>query len=265
MDMNRLRELLTDERFPRSNNCDAAWVIANEMGPNALWLTEWLCEAMDLKPGMRVLDMGCGKAMSSIFLAKEFGVTVFANDLWISATDNWARIREAGVEDRVVPIHAEAHALPYADDFFDAVVSIDSYHYYGTGDLYLGQFIRHLKPGGRIGIVVPGTLRELDGRAPEHLRAPGGEPWWSSPECFSFHTIDWWRRHWTQTELVDIETAGILEDGWHFWLRTGTAREAAGELGRTVGGSDTAALKADQGRTLCLLRVVARKKEQNDE
>ena len=29
---------------------------------------------MELEPGMRVLDMGCGKAISSIFLAKEFDV-----------------------------------------------------------------------------------------------------------------------------------------------------------------------------------------------
>jgi len=59
------------------------------MGPNSLWLTEWLCEAIDLKPNMRVLDLGCGKAISSVFLAKEFGVQVWAYDLWIKATDNW--------------------------------------------------------------------------------------------------------------------------------------------------------------------------------
>jgi ubiquinone/menaquinone biosynthesis C-methylase UbiE len=41
------------------------------MGPNPLWLTEWLCELMDLRPGMRVLDLGCGRAPSSIFLAFE--------------------------------------------------------------------------------------------------------------------------------------------------------------------------------------------------
>jgi cyclopropane fatty-acyl-phospholipid synthase-like methyltransferase len=54
--------------------------------------------------------MGCRKAMSSIFLARESGVRVWATDLWISATDNWKRIREAGVEDRVFLIHAEARA-----------------------------------------------------------------------------------------------------------------------------------------------------------
>ena len=138
----QLKQMLTLEQFPRSSKYDPKWVLENEMGPNALWLTEWLCEAMNLQPGMRVLDMGCGKAMSSIFLAKEFGVQVWATDLWIRATDNWQRIREAGVSDCVFPIHAEAHALPYADGFFDAILSVDAYHYFGTDNLYLRTFAK---------------------------------------------------------------------------------------------------------------------------
>jgi len=41
--------------------------------------------------------MGCGTAMTSIFLAKEFGVQVWANDLWISATDNFRRNPTSGL------------------------------------------------------------------------------------------------------------------------------------------------------------------------
>ena len=49
------------EEYPRSAKYDIAWVIENMMGPNVLWLTEALRQVMDLKVGMRVLDMGCGK------------------------------------------------------------------------------------------------------------------------------------------------------------------------------------------------------------
>src|SRR4051795_7678939 len=94
-------------------------------GANVLWLTEWLAGAMDLRPGMRVLDLGCGRAASSIFLAREFGVQVFATDLWISASENLLRIADAGLQDRVFPVHSDARALPYAGEFFDAVISLD--------------------------------------------------------------------------------------------------------------------------------------------
>lgn len=49
---------------------------------------------------------------------------VWANDLWVKPAENWERIREAGVEDCVFPIQAEARALPYADQFFDAIISV---------------------------------------------------------------------------------------------------------------------------------------------
>src|SRR5215831_6455702 len=91
-------------------------------GANALWLTEWLSAVLDLRPGMQILDLGCGRATSSIFLHREFKVQV-----WFSASENLQRIRDAGADDGVYPTHAEARALPFATDFFDAITSIDSF------------------------------------------------------------------------------------------------------------------------------------------
>src|SRR6201997_3314314 len=119
---------LISERFPRATRYNPEWVLANASGgANSLWLTEWLAEALDLQAGMRVLDLGCGRAVSSIFLRREFGVQVWATDLWINASENLQRIRDAGVEDGVFPIHADARSLPYAAGFFDAIVAIDSF------------------------------------------------------------------------------------------------------------------------------------------
>jgi cyclopropane fatty-acyl-phospholipid synthase-like methyltransferase len=254
-----LKAMMRNGRFPRSAKYDPAWQIANEMGPNALWLTEALCETMDLQPGMRVLDMGCGRAMSSIFLAKEFGVQVWANDLWIGASDNWKRIREAGVEKSVFPIHADGHALPFANEFFDAVVSLDSYHYYGTDDLYLSCFVRFVKPGGQLGVVMPGLMRELGKKMPAHLtkKSPSGGRFWAPSECFSFHTARWWRRHWEQTELVDVERADTLEDGWRDWLQFEKVKVA---LKVNRHDDEAPVLEADRGRWLGFVRMVARRK-----
>ena len=246
--------MLRNEGFPLSAKYEPMWVMTNSMGPNVLWLTEWLCQAMALEPGMRVLDMGCGRAASSIFLAREFGVQVWATDLWVDSTENWQRITEAGLQDRIFPIHAEARALPYPDGFFDAAVSIDSYHYFGTDDLYLGKhFARLVRQGGQVGIVVPGLAREIEGdEAPEHLRRHG---FWDPTECFSFHTGEWWRRLWQRSGCVAVERADVMPDGWRHWMHFYQALADAG-----VRESDTLpTLREDKGRYLALIRVVARR------
>jgi len=48
-------------------------------------------------------------------------------DLWFSASENIQRSRDAGVEDGVFPIHADARSLPFAAEFFDAIVCIASF------------------------------------------------------------------------------------------------------------------------------------------
>ena len=177
----------TIEKYTRANKYDYEWIAENWMGPNPLYLAEELCNNMNLKPGMIVLDMGCGKGCSSVFLAKEYGVTVFAVDLWISATENLKRFEEAGVANSVYPIHAEAHALPFAEGFFDAAVSFNSYHYYGTCDLYFPQIYSKLvKSGGQFGVVLDGQIKEDDNGGQGH------------------HSKEWWKRHWEKTGLVDI-------------------------------------------------------------
>ena len=96
-------ERLLSEHFPRSSQYHPEWVLANASGgANSLWLTEWLARALDLRPGMRVLDLGCGRASSSIFLRREFGVQVWATDLWFSAAENIQRIRDAGAGDEQI-------------------------------------------------------------------------------------------------------------------------------------------------------------------
>ena len=239
--------------FPRSASYDREWILENMMGPNPLWLTESLAGCMDMKAEMRVLDMGCGKGISSIFLAREYSVQVWAADLWIDATDNFARIQAAGVEDRVFPIHAEAHALPFADGFFDAMVSVDAYHYFGTDDLYLeNHMARLVKPGGQLGIVVPGLVEELDSHEPpEHL----SEYW--EPSFFSLHSPAWWRRHWERSGLVTVSLSDLLPEGWRHWMASDLLWSE--RLGKP--GDEADMLAADAGRTLGFTRVVAHRNQ----
>ena len=139
--------------FIKSNKYNSAFVKENMMGPNAMKIMEELAESLNLEEGMRVLDLGCGRGLTSIFLAKEYGVTIFATDLWISATDNFARIKAMGLKDKVIPIQAEAHSLPFAQEYFDVALSVDSYHYFGVEEDYLTKhFAPLVKKGGQIAV-----------------------------------------------------------------------------------------------------------------
>jgi len=236
------------ERFHRSSKYNPEWVIASaSSGANSLWLTEWLTEALDLQPGMRVLDLSCGRASSSIFLHREFGVQVWAADLWFSPSENLQRIRDAGVEDSVFPIHVDARSLPFASEFFDAIVCIDSFVYYGTDDLYLNNLARFVKPSGQVGIAGAGLSQEIDGLIPNHL-----QPWWT-PDLWCLHSAQWWRRHWERTGIMNIESADTMPDGWRLWLKWHRVVAPDNEL-------EISALEADRGRYLGYVRLVGRRR-----
>ena len=122
--------------FPRTAKYDERWIRKNALGENALCQAESLARHLPFSPGMRVLELGCGKATSSIFLAREFEVQVWATDSGTSATENFHRAIALQYEARVFPMRVDAHSLPFAKEFFDAVVAIDSYLYFGTDERY---------------------------------------------------------------------------------------------------------------------------------
>jgi SAM-dependent methyltransferase len=243
-------ERLISDRFPRSNAYHPDWVLENASGgANSLWLAEWLASVLDLKPEMNVLDLGCGRASSSIFLAREYGATVWATDLWFNPSENLQRIRDAGVEQSVFPIHSDARSLPFAAEFFDAIVSIDAIAYFGTDDHYLGCLARFVKPGGIIAIAAAGFVEEIEDDVPAHLAEWLGV----EPTLRSMHSSGWWRRHWERTGIVDIELADAMPDGWKLWL----------EWHRNVAPDnrlEIETLEADGGRHLTYNRVVARRR-----
>jgi SAM-dependent methyltransferase len=249
----KLDQALFRSEFPRSNRYNAQWVIENQMGLNPLWLTEWTCEKLPLAPNACVLDLGCGRGLSSIFLAKEYKARVWAADLWVKPTENFARFKKAGVQNRVFPIYADAHTLPFAEEYFDAIFCTDAFIYFGTDDLYLEYLCSFLKPGGQLGITMPGFMKELDGSLPDHLL-----PFWAQ-ECWTWHTVDWWRWHWERTGLVEEINVDVLSEGWNLWLQWKKAR-AIVEGEKPSLSSDIKVLETDRGQYMGFIRMVAKKK-----
>ncbi len=90
-EMNK-EENIISRFFPLSAKYNKKWIKKNSLGENVLYNLECLCEIMNFRHDMKILDLGCGKAISSIFLSKEFKVQVWAIDQNVSATENFKRI-----------------------------------------------------------------------------------------------------------------------------------------------------------------------------
>jgi ubiquinone/menaquinone biosynthesis C-methylase UbiE len=205
---------LTKDAFPKSAKYDAMWLVDLDMGPHPLWLLEDLAADLELRPGMRVLDLGSGLGATSVFLAKEYGVHVVAADLWVDPSEAGAVFDKEGVADRVLPVRVDAHQLPFGRGTFDAVVSIDAWEYFGTGDHYPPYVARFLRPGGQLGVATPALtteVREL-GEIPDHLDRVVGA------ETAAWHTAEWLRSQWEFSRAFTSVTARSQPEGCANWL-----------------------------------------------
>jgi len=241
------------EQFPRSNQYDPMWILENAMGPNPLWLTEFLVQSFDLKPGMRVLDLACGKGMTSVFLAREFGVQVYAVDLWEPPDEKWDNAKAYGVEHLITPIHADARNLPFAPGFFDAIVCVNSYMYFGMEETYLENILRFLRPGGKLGMILTSYAREITDGIPDYILEFLGDELWT------WQPLSWWRNLWGKDGLVSIDVADTLPGGCELWLRHERARVAYGPPSSTPDETQIYKMDLENGEYMGFIRLVATK------
>jgi cyclopropane-fatty-acyl-phospholipid synthase len=112
---------------------------------------ELVCSKLELKPGERVLDVGCGWGSFPIHAASRHGVRV----LGITLSEPQAelarrRVSEAGLDEQV-----EVRVMDYRDlsgEQFDAIASIGMVEHVGASqiDVYAEQLAHLLAPGGRL-------------------------------------------------------------------------------------------------------------------
>ena len=193
------------------------------MGPNSFRLLEELLRRNPFETRFdRTLDLGCGMALTSVFLANETPAkSVYAFDLWVDATENLKRIRDLSLEDRIVPIHGDALDMPFAQNWFDAIVSVDSYHYFGCKEgVFAGRILPFVRRGGSILIAVPGLREEPRGE----MRALF-ETWAEGDDALCFRTVSWWKEMLekecgNQCDFSVLE-AECCDEAWEDWFSTG--------------------------------------------
>ena len=191
------------------------------MGPNSLLLLDAMVKQDPSLVRGNVMDLGCGEGLTTLYLANETKAEkVYAVDLWIPATENMKRFRENGIADKAIPIHADALAQTFPDDFFDTLISIDAYHYFGTPDGVFGkQTLPLVKQGGTVLLAVPGLAREM---TPEESALMDE---WATDEAYMFKTTDWWRAHLEKESAgqatVSVTAVPDPDPFWQDWYKTG--------------------------------------------
>ena len=190
------------------------------MGPNSVRILE---EVLNKYPPVlsqedKVLDLGCGKGLTSLVLAKETGAKVYANDLWIKAVDNAKRFADWGVGDQVNPVCEDANQLSFDKNQFRALFSIDSYHYFaGKEGFFEEKILPFLKEQAVVLIGIPGIKNEYTGRSEELLAA------WLGDEAYMFKSAKRWKEiigEHERIEMVETWEMDCFEQAWREWFAT---------------------------------------------
>jgi len=184
------------------------------LGAGDLYLASEMADKLDLIPGMKVLELGAGNCLSSIYFAKEYQVTVFAVDLWNSPNDNYRRVKDNGVDNLVIPMQIDAKALPFPRQYFDCIFSMNSFFYFGTDDLYPSYLSSFLKADGKLCIASPCYKTEIDINTPKYLLFDPPD----FKESLACHSPNWWHHHFNKTGKFEIVECEEHPKGRIFWM-----------------------------------------------
>ena len=236
-------------KYPLSEKYNTPELMAKIMGPNPMKLEEELLTGHQIPAGSVVCDLGSGQGLTSVFLAKEYGFTVYAADLWSDPEENRRFFREMGLsEAEIIPVKADAAALPFEKGFFDAVVSTDSYNYFGRDPEFLDQkLLPFVRKGGYVYITVPGMKQDChDHLPPEWLLS------WTPEQLDYMHDAAYWRNMVSRSrdaEVIEVSQMESNEEVWADWLK----QENAYAIG------DRKAMEAGGGAYLNFIKIVLRK------
>lgn len=118
--------------------------------PGGRGSTDRLLQLAAVRPGERVLDIGCGVGTTAIRLAQEHGAQVVAADIAPLMRERARRnVGRARVDDRVCVEDADIQSLPYPDSSFDVVVA-EAVTMFVDRRKAAAQLARVTRPGGRV-------------------------------------------------------------------------------------------------------------------
>ena len=138
---------------------------------------EIMAQAVDIRSGSRVLDLGCGYGSTARYLAKNYGCSITATNISENELElAWDRTLEAGLDGLIEYEYGDFHDLIYADDSFHVVWSQEAFLHAADKSKVLSECRRVLVPGGTLAftdiLVRKGTPEEDRTRIYERVKSP---------------------------------------------------------------------------------------------
>jgi microcystin synthetase protein McyJ len=200
----------------------------------------------------RLLDVGCGMGSQDLYLLANFGpLSIDALDVtWPHVEHARRRAREAGCGERLRFHHGTATNLPFHDQSFTHLVSIEAPEHFDTREDFLREAHRVLAPGG-VAAFADYTLKRPPHNALERFVVEAARSLWKVPRA-NVITSDAYRETMARAGFanVEVEEVGALTIPGYYreQRRPETIREltkirgvVAGRLGWVI---DVAVLKA---------------------
>jgi len=148
---------MTHQKTPSSADDSLYFRIQADFGftkhPGGLKATHDLIQACRISQDSYVLIIGCGVGQTPCLIAEEIGCRVVGIDLSEGMVEKAKeRAKKKGVEDKLEFRTADALALPFEDNLFDAVLSESVNAFISNKVTVMQEYLRVTKPGGYIGM-----------------------------------------------------------------------------------------------------------------
>src|SRR5271170_250242 len=152
------KSLTPDEKLQQEFNRWAAAGEGPKMENHHLDITAKTIRRMELRPGERVLDLGCGSGWATRLLARLVGEGPdgFGQVVGLDVSDEMIREARAASKDfdNILYAWGSAEQIPWEENFFDKVLSVESFYYYADQDRALAELFRVMAPHGRLFILI---------------------------------------------------------------------------------------------------------------
>jgi ubiquinone/menaquinone biosynthesis C-methylase UbiE len=152
-----LHNSAADQRLRDEFNQWAEQGKGEEMEHHHISITQQTLEMMKLRPGDKVLDLGCGAGWASRLMADAVNDPEKPGQVvGLDVSDEMIRRARAGSTsyDNLMFVVGSAQQVPWQENYFDKALSVESFYYYGDQDRALAELFRVMAPLGELYILI---------------------------------------------------------------------------------------------------------------